>query len=105
MHRSGTDLPPLPAGLIRGRTRAVRVHDLRHTGHPGGAGRAVSLPDLKARIGHDSARTATIYQHAVDEADQKIANMPSQRMGEARDQGRHAGALAMIVLWCFAWWS
>jgi integrase len=50
----------------------VHFHDLRHTGNvltaPGS-----SLADLKARMGHDSARAARIYQHATAAADQAIA--------------------------------
>ena len=34
----------------------------------------VSLADLKARMGHDSARAAMIYQHATAAADHKIAD-------------------------------
>jgi hypothetical protein len=33
-----------------------------------------SLADLKARMGHDSARAAMIYQHATATADRAIAD-------------------------------
>jgi integrase len=57
----------------------VHFHDLRHTGNmlaaPG-----TSLADLKARMGHDSARAAMIYQHATAEADQVIADALDKRI-------------------------
>ena len=36
---------------------------------------------LKARMGHDSARAAMINQHAVAEADQKIAEALNEQIG------------------------
>lgn len=57
----------------------LHFHDLRHTGNmlaaPG-----TSLADLKARMGHDSARAAMIYQHATAEADQAIADALDKRI-------------------------
>ena len=50
----------------------VHFHDLRHTGNMLAAPGA-SLADLKARMGHDSARAAMIYQHATAAADRAIA--------------------------------
>jgi integrase len=50
----------------------VHFHDLRHTGSMLAAPGA-SLADLKARMGHDSARAAMIYQHATAAADRVIA--------------------------------
>jgi len=43
-----------------------------------------SLADLKARMGHDSARTAMIYQHATAEADRLIADALDRRIGDSR---------------------
>jgi hypothetical protein len=43
-----------------------------------------SLADLKARMGHDSARAAMIYQHATAEADQAIADALDKRIGGSR---------------------
>jgi hypothetical protein len=43
-----------------------------------------SLADLKARMGHDSARTAMIYQHATEAADQAIADALDQRIEDSR---------------------
>jgi integrase len=69
----------------------VHFHDLRHTGNmlaaPG-----TSLADLKARMGHDSARAAMIYQHATAEADQVIADALDKRIEGANkpaEQGRN----------------
>jgi integrase len=51
----------------------LHFHDLRHTGNTLAAPGA-SLADLKARMGHDSARAAMIYQHATAAADRAIAD-------------------------------
>jgi integrase len=57
----------------------LHFHDLRHTGNmlaaPG-----TSLADLKARMGHDSARAAMIFQHATAEADHAIADALDKRI-------------------------
>jgi integrase len=68
----------------------LHFHDLRHTGNTLAAQAGVSLADLKARMGHDSVRAAMIYQHAVAEADQKIANALDQRIWgrQARRDGQ-----------------
>jgi integrase len=50
-----------------------RTHDLRHTGNTLASRTKASTKDLMARMGHDSARAALIYQHATSEADQEIA--------------------------------
>jgi integrase len=50
----------------------LHFHDLRHTGNTLAAP-GTSLADLKARMGHDSARAAMIYQHATAAADHAIA--------------------------------
>jgi integrase len=73
------------------RMPGLHFHDLRHTGNTLAAQAGVSLAELKARMGHDSVRTAMIYQHAAAEADQKIANTLDQRMGEAREDARNQG--------------
>ena len=52
--------------------KGLHVHDLRHTGNMLAAPGA-SLADLKARMGHDSARAAMSYQHATTAADRAIA--------------------------------
>jgi integrase len=57
----------------------LHFHDLRHTGNmlaaPG-----TSLADLKARMGHDSARAAMNFQHATAEADHAIADALDKRI-------------------------
>jgi hypothetical protein len=57
-----------------------------------------SLADLKARMGHDSARAAMIYQHATAEADQAIAEALDKRItgSQKTDQGRD-GAAGMLA--------
>jgi integrase len=57
----------------------LHFHDLRHTGNMMAAP-GTSLADLKARMGHDSARAAMIYQHATVEADQAIAAALDRRI-------------------------
>jgi integrase len=66
----------------------LHFHDLRHAGSTLAAQAGVSLADLRARMGHDSVRTAMIYQHAAAAADQKIASTLDQRIEEARDDAR-----------------
>jgi integrase len=50
----------------------LHFQDLRHTGNTLAAPGA-SLANLKARMGHDSARAAMLYQHATAAADSAIA--------------------------------
>lgn len=61
----------------------LHFHDLRHTGNMLAAPGA-SLADLKARMGHDSARAAMIYQHATAEADRVIADALDRRIASSR---------------------
>jgi len=63
----------------------LHFHDLRHTGNTLAAPGA-SLADLKARMGHDSARAAVIYQHATAAADRAIADGLDRQI-EASAQG------------------
>ncbi|GAA5176921.1 site-specific integrase [Rugosimonospora acidiphila] len=52
----------------------LHFHDLRHTGNTLAAQTGASTRDLMARMGHDSAQAALIYQHATTEADRAIAD-------------------------------
>lgn len=61
----------------------LHVHDLRHTGNTLAAQAGTSLADLKARMGHDSARAALIYQHATSAADKKIAKALGKAIRQA----------------------
>ena len=61
----------------------LHFHDLRHTGNMLAAPGA-SLADLKARMGHDSARAAMIYQHATAAADRAIAAALDHQIKAAR---------------------
>jgi integrase len=67
------------AAVARLGVTGLHFHDLRHTGNMMAAPGA-SLADLKARMGHDSARAAMIYQHATAEADQAIAAALDRRI-------------------------
>ena len=62
----------------------LHFHDLRHTGNTLAAQAGSSLADLKARMGHDSAHAALIYQHATTEADRNIAAALARRIEGAR---------------------
>jgi integrase len=63
----------------------LHLHDLRHTGNTMAAQGGTSLADLKARMGHDSARAALIYQHATTAADQRIADALDHAIRTAHD--------------------
>ena len=51
----------------------VRPHELRHTGATLAAATGASTKELMRRLGHSTAATALIYQHAADERDAEIA--------------------------------
>jgi integrase len=71
--------------------QGLHVHDFRHTGNTLAAQGGTSIADFKARIGHDSARAALIYQHATTAADKKIAEALGQAIESAEaDQPRVA---------------
>jgi integrase len=61
----------------------LHFHDLRHTGNTLAAQSGTSVADLKARMGHDSARAALIYQHATTGADHQIADALARRITDA----------------------
>ncbi|MEU7877816.1 tyrosine-type recombinase/integrase [Microbispora bryophytorum] len=60
----------------------LHFHDLRHTGNTIAASAGASLRDLMARMGHDSVRTAMIYQHRTAEADHKIADVMNGKIAQ-----------------------
>lgn len=85
---------------------ALHFHDLRHSGNTWAARSGTSLADLKARMGHDSARAALIYQHATSTADQRVAAALDERIKAERgtpddsddgDDDGTAGASAGVV--------
>jgi hypothetical protein len=47
---------------------------LRHPGNTFAAASGVGIKDLMARMGHDSERAATIYQHQARGADRAITS-------------------------------
>jgi len=48
---------------------------------------AAPLGDLKARMGHDSARAAMIYQHATAAADRAIADALDRQIETSKEGG------------------
>ncbi|HEV7932354.1 MAG TPA: site-specific integrase [Actinomadura sp.] len=60
--------------LDKAGVKAVRFHDLRHTGNTLAAIAGATLPELKQRMGHASDRAAMIYLHATDERHREIAD-------------------------------
>ncbi len=54
--------------------RGLHFHDLRHTGNTFAAASGAGIKDLMARMGHDSARAAMIYQHRARGADRAITS-------------------------------
>jgi len=62
-----------PAAVASVGVPGLHFHDLRHTGNTLAAQTGASTRDLMARMGHDSAQAALIYQHATSEADRAIA--------------------------------
>ena len=51
----------------------VHFHDLRHLAATLAATTGATTKELMARMGHSSPRAALIYQHAVADRDQAIA--------------------------------
>jgi hypothetical protein len=67
-------------------------HDLRHTGNTIAARTGASTRELMARMGHDSAQAAIVYQHAAAEADRAIAEAVDKVLkAERRRTGTAAG--------------
>jgi integrase len=62
----------------------VHFHDLRHSGNMMAAVEGATLRELMDRMGHTSPRAAMIYQHAVQDRDQRIANAISEQIEAAR---------------------
>lgn len=56
----------------RRRAAPTPCHDLRHSGNAWAATSGAGPRDLMARMGHDSERTAIIYQHQARGADAVI---------------------------------
>ena len=75
----------------------LHFHDLRHTGNTLAA-EGASLRELMARMGHNSARAALIYQHASRDREQAIGAAISARIEAERakakghDRGTAAGS-------------
>ena len=63
----------------------LHFHDLRHTGNTLAA-EGASLRDLMARMGHNSARAALIYQHASKDRERAIGAAIPARIEAVRAQ-------------------
>ncbi|HEX6526583.1 MAG TPA: hypothetical protein VF070_42185 [Streptosporangiaceae bacterium] len=77
----------------------LHFHDLRHTGNQFAANSGAGLRDLMARMWHDSARAALIYQHEARGADKTItdaidAHVDDETRKEGDGDDGTAGALA-----------
>ena len=57
-------------------------HDQRHSALTLVASTGATLPELMQRAGHASSRAALHYQHAVDDAQRRIAERLDQVLGE-----------------------
>jgi integrase len=76
----------------------LHFHDLRHTGNHLAAVSGAGLRDLMARMGHDSERTAIIYQHRARGADELIttaidAHIQAEQTRRAGDDQSDAGSI------------
>jgi integrase len=65
----------------------LHFHDLRHTGNTLAA-EGASLRELMARMGHNSARAALIYQHASKDRERAIGAAISARIEAVRAQAK-----------------
>jgi hypothetical protein len=65
----------------------LHFHDLRHTGNTLAA-EGASLRELMARMGHNSARAALIYQHASKDRERAIGAAISSRIEAVRAQAK-----------------
>jgi site-specific recombinase XerC len=66
----------------------LHFHDLRHSGNTFAARTGVSMRELMARMGHNSAQAAMIYQHATAEADREIAKAVDSAVKAARKKAK-----------------
>lgn len=51
----------------------LRFHDLRHTGATLAYSAGASVREVQNRLGHSTMRAASIYAHAADDSDRKLA--------------------------------
>jgi hypothetical protein len=68
----------------------LHFHDLRHTGTTLAARTGASTKELMARMGHDSAQAAMIYQHATSEADRAVAKAVDEAVKKVRKATKKA---------------
>ncbi len=68
----------------------ITWHDQRHSALTMVAATGATLPEIMQRAGHASSRAALIYQHAVDDAERRIAGRLDRLLEEAgEDRGQH----------------
>lgn len=68
----------------------LHFHDLRHTENTLTASTGAATRELMARMGHDSARAALIYQHPTEQRDRAIAEGLSRLVEEGRSGTQRA---------------
>ncbi|MET9313648.1 tyrosine-type recombinase/integrase [Kribbella sp. NPDC003505] len=83
-----------PAAVGKLNVPGLHFHDLRHTGNTIAARTGASTRELMARMGHDSAQAAMIYQHATSEADRAIAQAVSDAVKAERKKAKKPAAAA-----------
>jgi hypothetical protein len=69
----------------------VHFNDLRHTGHKLTSDAGANLREMMARMGHDSARAALIYQHSTTERQRAIAAEVNKNARAALGKAKASG--------------
>jgi len=80
----------LPALKLAGLT-GIHFNDLRHTGNTLTSEAGANLREMMARMGHDSARAALIYQHSTTERQRAIAAEINKSARAALRKARSSG--------------
>jgi integrase len=82
--------------LAAARLPAMHFHDLRHTGNMLAADAGANLRELMERMGHSTARAATVYLHGGTERQQAIADELSRQAAEqlGRSKAKQSGTVA-----------
>ena len=80
----------LPALELAG-LPGVHFNDLRHTGNTLTSDAGANLREMMARMGHDSARAALIYQHSTTERQRAIAAQVDKSARAALGKARSSG--------------
>jgi hypothetical protein len=86
-HPSGSFQVTWSKAVEKAGVPGLRFHDLGHTGNTLAAEEA-SLRELMARMGHNSARAALVYQHASRDREQAIGAAISARIEAERSEAK-----------------